>query len=63
MDTITTIPFEDNDQNSEEISASDGVANNMVVLYADRFRKGFCGWDDIPETLRESVAVILPGGE
>lgn len=39
------------------------VAANMAVLYADELRKGLCDWEDVPETLREVVEKLLPGGE
>ena len=39
------------------------IANNMALLYADKLKKGFCEWEDVPETLREAVEELLAGGD
>ena len=40
-----------------------GIANNMALLYVDKFKKGLCKWEDVPETLREAVEELLAGGK
>lgn len=61
MSPIESVPFEQPEPISTVIQTV--TANNMVVLYADKLKKRLCEWENVPETLREDVEILLAGGE
>lgn len=57
MTPIETIPFDTPIE--AEVKQPSQLANNMAMVYANKYRKGLCTLEEVPESLRQAVSQLI----